>query len=497
MRSPAVAAFLMLSRATQQLISERLAAEVGRVGGEGRRRLTLVYPSPYPVAMSSLGFQTVYRLLNAQDDTVAERAFLPEDDSDRDLIVTYESLRPAADAAVIAFSVAYELELFGLLTCLARMGLPLLAAERDGRQPLVLAGGPLTFVNPRPLLPFVDAVVMGEAEPSLGPLCDAVFQSDSREAQRQRLAAIPGLMVPALQGDRPPPLNRCDDTALPAKAAIWTSHSALPQMFLVEAARGCSRGCTFCLMRRSGRQGMRVVPKTRILEAIPENAPRVGLVGAAVSDHPELVSLVEALVDRGHGVGLSSLRADRVTEPLVEALVAGGNRTLTIAADGASEALRSALDKHIHADHLRQAATLAVAAEVTQLKIYVMVGTPDETDRDLEEFAGLARELKRILGPYGKLAVGASVFVPKPNTPLAHAPFVGVAEAERRLKKLRQDLFGVATLGAASGRWAAIEHLVATGTRDTGLALFDAWQAGGSFAAVKRAVFGRGLGRIA
>jgi len=83
-------------------------------------------------------------------------------------------------------------------------------------------------------------------------------------------------------------------------------------MFLIEPERGCSRGCTYCVMRRTTNGGMRTVDPERVLALIPGQARRIGLVGAAVTDHPGIVELVRTLVEDGREVGISSLRADRL-----------------------------------------------------------------------------------------------------------------------------------------------------------------------------------------
>ena len=52
--------------------------------GEGVRnkhaplRMALLYPSPYHVGMSSLGFLQIHRLANGRPGTVCERCFLPD-----------------------------------------------------------------------------------------------------------------------------------------------------------------------------------------------------------------------------------------------------------------------------------------------------------------------------------------------------------------------------------------------------------------------------------
>src|SRR5689334_1932115 len=158
-------------RAPEELLlmdrRELLAAERGTLYKEAETRIALVYPSPYRAAMSSLGYQQIYRVLHAMPGVAADRAMLPEP-SARDArggrFVTLEEARPVGGYPMLAYSVAYELEIAGVVETLERAGVPVLAAERDDRHPLVIAGGPLTFSNPAPLAPFFDVVVVGEGE---------------------------------------------------------------------------------------------------------------------------------------------------------------------------------------------------------------------------------------------------------------------------------------------------------------------------------------------
>lgn len=472
----------------RDLIEARLAAEHGTLYGRGRRAVALVYPSPYPVAMSSLGFQVVYTLLNRLDDTSAERAFLGDGESTSGPLLTYEGRRPASDLSVLAFSVAHELELTGLFSCLKAAGVPLLSNARSPRHPWVIAGGPLTFSNPAPLAPFVDAVVMGEAEQVLSPLIDALFDGGGRDETLRLLAQTPGVWVPTQHGDTLARLAQCDDGFLPGAAAVWTEHASLPSMFLVETERGCSRGCAFCVMRRSTNHGMRVVPADRVLARVPDAAPRVGLVGAAVSDHPQIADIVRSLVSDGRQVGLSSLRSDRLTSELVELLVRGGTRTLTVASDGASERLRIRLEKKIGEEHLLHAAELAGAHGIERLKVYMMVGVPGETNADLDEAIVATKQQAAKAGRRTRVSVGLSPFVAKRNTPLDGAPFVGVREAERRINALRRALAPRVEVKPTSARWAWVEYALAQGGASAGLAALEAWQAGGTFGAWKRAL---------
>lgn len=476
---------------SRALTRARLRDEQGGITpGPASFRAALVFPSPYSAGMSSLGYQSIYREIATHPGARVERAFLPDDPAadraSRLRLVTVETESPVGGFDLVAFSVAYELELAGLLECLDLAGLPLLAADRTERDPIVLAGGPLTFSNPVPLGPFVDAVILGEAEQLVHQAIDAIAGAPSRTAALGALAALPSTWLPARDGSRLPAIAAADDACLPASSVFLTPHTELSSMALVETERGCSRGCTYCVMRRgTGGEGMRVVPVERILAHVPAAARKVGLVGAGVSDHPEIVPLISTLVDQGRAVSLSSLRADRLDDAFVGALARGGARTLTTAADGASERLRIALKRGGKTAHLVRAAELVRAHGLERLKLYCMLGVPTETDGDVDELAALLTDLSRLCS----VSLGVAAFVPKRNTPLDGAPFAGIATVEARLRRLRSRLRGRVEVRPVSPKWAWVEAVLAQGGLAEGLAVMEAWKAGGKFAAY-RAAFG-------
>lgn len=445
-------------------------------------RVALTYPSPYRAGMSSLGFQQIYRMIQGQDDMACERVFLP-DEGDPDAPVSYEGGRALHEFPVVALSVAYELELAGLVTLFDRARIPALREERDHRHPFVLAGGPLTFSNPLPLAPFVDAIVMGEADALAIDALRILRDAPSREAALDALAALPHVFVPARHGGAMPGVAQCDDDLLPAWGPIRAPEAELSGMFLIETERGCSRGCTYCVMRRSTNGGMRVVPQEKILSLIPEDARRVGLVGAAVSDHPKIVEVLRALAERGCEVGLSSLRPDRLTDDFVGALRAVGYRTLTTAMDGTSERVRETLERRARIKHLERAAALARQHGMIRLKLYLMIGVPGETEADVDECAAFVTELSKV----APVALGIAPFCPKRNTPLSHAPFAGIDVVEARLDRLRRGLRGRAEVRSTSAKWAWVEAVLAVGGEAEGLALMEAVRRGGGFAAYKAA----------
>ena len=483
----------------RQILQRRLDAERGTIRKNAETRVALVYPSPYRAAMSSLGYQQIYRVLNDQPDLAADRAVLPDDVAAHRQagapLLTFERELPVNDYPLLAFSVAYELEIAGVVDCLELAHIPVLAADRDDRHPLVVAGGPLTFSNPAPMGPFFDVILMGEGEEIVLELMrtarDCRFR---RDAVISALAGRPGFYVPSRDGNQVPKVAAADDALLPARSVIITPDTELSDMFLTEAARGCSRGCTYCVMRRSTNGGMRIVAPETILAGIPEHARRVGLVGAAVTDHPRIADVVRGVVDSGRQVGISSLRADKLDDELVGLLARGGYRTLTVAADGASERMRRVVERSTQAKHLIESARLAHRHKLATLKIYMMVGVPGEEDADIDELVQLTRELVAI---HPKVAYGVAPFVAKRNTPLDGTDFAGMDVVDARLTRLRKGmtaagLGGKAEVRATSARWAWVEYMIAQGEDKAGLAIMDAHRAGGTFAAYKAAFRERG-----
>jgi radical SAM superfamily enzyme YgiQ (UPF0313 family) len=434
--------------------------------------------------MSSLGFQWILELLRTAG-FAAERAFLPEDE--RSPLVTYETRSSLSRFPVIGVSLAYELELAGLIRALERAGIPPLRRDRTPGHPKIILGGPLTFSNPLPAAPFVDAMLLGEADDLVVEAFGSAHD-DPRETFLDTIERLPGGYVPERHGAVLPEVAKASDVTLPARAPILAPEAELSDMFLMEGERGCHRQCTFCVMRRSTNGGMRLVTPERILELIPEEAKRVGLVGAAISDHPKLVGLLQALVDSGRGVGVSSLRADRVARKpdIARLLRAGGYKTLTVASDAASQRLRRTIAKGTTEKHLLEVARQAAEHRYRLVKVYMMVGVPDENDEDLDELIDFSLRMAAI----HPTALGIAPFVPKRNTPLDGASFAGIRVVEQRLKKIQRGLKGRAEVRPTSARWAWVESELAQGGPEAGEAVLEAVHAGGRFADYKRVFSG-------
>ncbi len=460
-----------------------VARETGRPFPKARQRLALAYPSPYRAGMSSLGYQWIGSVLSEAGFGV-ERIFLPDDveawRTARISPYSLESGTSLADFPLIAISVAYELEIAGLVELLRLARIPPLRKDRTSHHPKILVGGPLTFSNPLPCAPFADAMIWGEGEAVIGEAVAAFFADGDFDA----LATMPGGWLPGMGRV---PVAKANDDLLPARSRIMSPDAELHDMFLIEGERGCHRTCTFCVMRRSTNGGMRLVTPAAIMGFVPAEAKRVGLVGAAISDHPELVGVIGAIVDSGRGVGISSLRADRVAlKPDIPRLLrAGGYATLTVASDAASQRLRRTIAKGTTEAHLLACAEAAKEHHYRLLKVYMMVGLPGEEDDDIEELLAFTRKLAAI----HPVTLGIAPFVPKFATPLVDAPFAGIGVVESRLAAIRGGLKGSrADLRPTSARWAWVEYRLAQGGEEAGLAVLTAVLAGGTFGDYKRAL---------
>jgi radical SAM superfamily enzyme YgiQ (UPF0313 family) len=468
----------------------------------GRKlRIALAYPNRYYIGMSNVGFQAVYRFWNQHENVLCERVFLPEP---RELLehrrsstplLTLESQTPVRDFDVVAFSVTFEPDELNLVTMLDLAGIPALASERSSADPLVIAGGPVTFLNPEPIAPFLDVVAIGEAEALLPTLTQSLRSQRSRDGVLEELDEEEGFYVPSLyrvdyegegivgrehQRREEPRLVRAKmgkGAVFPPPATyVLTPATEMSNKFLVEISRGCPTLCRFCWA------GYNYLPKRsfvveRILE-VAEEARRhtsdIGLVSTAVGAHKEFVPLADALQRLGFRISVSSLRFEDLRPELLEPLTASGERTLAVAPEVGTDRLRFAIHKRVGNDEILEKTDLIFSRGVENLKLYLMVGLPTERDEDLEGMVDLVRAVRERLlahargrGRIGRLAPSVNPFIPKPGTPFQWHPMESLPALSRKVRRLQKALARIPNVDASfkSPRRERLQAVLALGDR--------------------------------
>ena len=455
----------------------------------------LAYPNTYPVGMANLGFQAIYGIL-VRAGVAVERAFLPDARSNEP-IRTLESGRSLSAFDVVAFSISFETDYVHVLDLLASAGITLRGAERNRREPLVVAGGPAVFLNPEPLADFIDLFLIGEGEEMVPEWLDAIrTERGDREWKLEASRGISGAYVPSLWPSVPaqrtgePRVRRryiaqLDDA--PTQSLILAPEAVFGDMFLIEASRGCEWGCRFCaagyMYRPVRHRSTESLRKAVVEDALPHRST-VGLVGAEMASHPGIAGLCREVADRGGRASPSSLKADLVGPELAEALTRGKTNSVTVAPEAGSERMRRVINKNLTESEILRAARLLAAEGVRALKLYSMIGLPTETDDDVLAIARLAEKIRAHLpGGVGRITLSINPFVPKPWTPLQWEPMenLSVVKSRARLLKQATDRIPGTTVDLESPRDAYWQTLLSRGDRRVGEILEAVHRAAGKF----------------
>ncbi|MEE8414010.1 MAG: radical SAM protein, partial [Dehalococcoidales bacterium] len=429
----------------------QLSRETGTVIKDwgGRLPIALVYPNSYYLGMSNLGIHTIYSLLNNYKDVVCERVFKENQaGTPEGLPLSLESKRPLADFSLIAFSVSYELDYFNIVSILKASGIPLYAADRDERHPLVIAGGPCVTANPAPLAPFFDCLCIGDAEPILPRMLPLLREglNGRRDDLMKEMAKLDGVYAPRYYNGIPVKRQWAQNLdEFPTHTAILTPDTELGNLYLIEVERGCNWGCRFCMVGTVF-SPMRFRSVDNIIEQAEQglkHRKRLGLVGPAVCDHPRFEELVAGLLGLGAELSVSSLRIKPFPEAALREMMRSGARTIALAPEAGSQRLRDVIRKNISESDILEAVDTVAGEDIKQIKLYYMIGLPTETDDDIEQMIKLTLDCKAILDkrkPGRRIALSVATFVPKAGTPFQWLPMEQVSVLNKRLSLLRNRL---------------------------------------------------------
>lgn len=442
------------------------------INPHAEQKVAIVYPNTYFVGMSNLGLHIIYEEINLRNDSVCERIFLPEKkeleayDKTKTPLMSVETQRPMHQFDVVAFDVTFEMDYFHIPLMLRHGRVPIMGKDRTEFDPIVIAGGPCATFNPEPFADFIDAFIIGEGEGIVSRVLDIIrdgkMEGLDRHAILRQLANISGVYVPSLyvpiysdDGEfkgyhiaegAPKTIKRHFEMLTSGgETVVATNYTEFGAMYIIEVARGCGRHCRFCMAGYCFR-----VPRVRPLEILKEGVDRaeklgkkVGLMGAAISDYPEVDELVTYIRSKDMRYSCASLRADSLTQAVVDGLADSGQKTITIAPETGSERLRRVINKGISEEHLQNAATLSAKSGIQHMRLYIMIGLPTETDEDIEAIVGLAERTQAHMaevGCKGRLTLSINPFIPKPFTPFQWMAMDNQKTVEKKLQYIKKAL---------------------------------------------------------
>ncbi|RLB11264.1 MAG: radical SAM protein [Deltaproteobacteria bacterium] len=486
---------------------EILKKEQGFIKKKRGNRLSvaLIYPNLYHIGMSSLGFQVVYGLLNKKDGVVAERFFLPSEDElliykgSKSGISSLESQIPLNKFDLIAFSLSFENDYINVLKILELGKIPLMAEERESIYPIVLAGGVATFLNPEPLSLFIDIFVLGEAEENLERIIDLFIESRNRFTTKKELLLFLArnektLYVPqfyqvkynkdgTIASFYPQEKGLSEKIKVSKKlhlepvacSSIISPDTEFANRILIEVARGCGRSCRFCAAGYVYRPPRHYEMDTLIstIASILKKSRYLGLLSASISDVPGINNIMDLIHKKGGLFSISSVRADSITNELLEQLKRTGQRQVTIAPDAGSERLRKVINKHLDEETIIKAVSLIAEAGLS-IKLYFIIGLPTEEKEDIKEILRLIKLVKHHMvragapkGRVGNIRINISCFIPKPFTPFQWLPMDDIQDLKEKQKWLYREIKkegGIKTSFDVP-KWAYVQSLLSLGDR--------------------------------
>ena len=484
-------------------------------------KMVFAFPDVYEIGMSHLGGKILYGLVNDTTNHLIERGFAPWPDMEaimREegiLLYSLESFTPLNRFDVVGFSLQYELSITNVLNMLDLSGIPLWSQDRNESDPLVIAGGPVTF-NPEPFAEFFDAFLIGDGEELLIEFLDCLEQSKGLDRNERLLkaAAIEGVYVPAFYAveyklDKTLLMMRPQLPGVPARVrkrmvkdldkVYFPAKPIVPYMEIVhdrvvlEVMRGCQRACRFChagtVYRPVREKSISVLKHQAECQLLSTGYDEISLASLSTLDYSGVNRLVKDLVktygDKGVGVALPSLRVDAFSIELANEVQKVRKTTLTLAPEAGTQRLRDVINKNISEDDLYKAVEAAFGSGWNSVKLYFMLGLPTETEADLDGILELLARVKSIGNRLSRRSVevraSLACFVPKAHTPFQWRPQNSIAQLEEKRRYMLKQRIRNIKLSFHDSQTSMLEGVIARGDRRLGKVIYHAWQSGCKF----------------
>lgn len=426
-------------------------------------RFASVYPNIYRTAMSSLGYQIIYKMINDREDTWCERVVYPN-------VRSIESNSPLRDFNIISFSLQYEQDYFNVLKILKNAEIPIKREDRDDSHPLIIAGGPCASSNPLPMSDFVDLFIVGEGEAILNDFLDKYVEIANEKKDKKKnthknrkinnikdnielFSQIKGIYISKLNNSVERAIVSNMDNAYHITNPIITETSDkeyLPvfgKSILLNVSRGCTRACRFCMSGYIYRP-MRETSLQKLLSVVEEarkntNLKKVSLIGSAVSDYSKIHELIHELLKRGFQISTPSLRIESLNKKILNDLKKSGLQTITLAPESIYH-LRKSLNKNITDEKIVDVVKNTFKLGLN-LKLYFLIGIPNENKDDIEalgEYIKYLNSLNYEISPNSSMKVSINPLIPKPHTPLQWEGY-DIKAIKSKIKYLKHNLKGI------------------------------------------------------
>ena len=428
-------------------------------------RLGLCYPNIYRTAMSSLGYNILYNLINEREDTWCERIIYPNTKS-------IESNTPSKYFDIISFTLQFEEDYFNVLEMLKDSGIPLKRKDRGADDPLIIAGGPCATANPNPLSDYIDLFIIGEGENTIKELLNVYRKNQGKNLEK--FLSINGIYIPEYENKTKitliddmdntyhitqPVMSRSDDESY---------QSIFNNSIMLNVSRGCTRGCRFCMAGYIYRPTRQTNWK-KLIDLAVENRKNTGLnkitlIGAAVSDYSDLEKLIAGLEREGFQISTPSLRIESITYETLKTLKKSGLKTITLAPESIDH-LRKVINKNILEEKIFTVIKDAIELDFN-IKLYFLIGIPGETAEDIQEICEYMKKIANMHNNPKRVKFSVNPVIPKPHTPLQWESydFKDIKKKTRYIKKEMKNY----NIKCESPKKGLVQYILSCGDRGIG-----------------------------